>query len=223
MKGKISEIFLSIQGEGLYVGQRQVFVRLADCNLDCKYCDTRINSFREYDPGVLLGELNCYSDNYDSVAFTGGEPLLQKDFLKEVLKLTSRAGFKNYLETNGTLPEALGEVIDNLDIVAMDFKLPSSTGGASFWPQHREFLRISSRKEVFVKIVICVSTLEEELRHGLKIIKEVNPGAILVLQPDSGEPYSGLEEKIEGFRNICIEEGVAACIIPQMHKLLGLK
>jgi 7-carboxy-7-deazaguanine synthase len=223
MKGRVSEIFLSIQGEGLYAGERQVFVRLADCNLRCKYCDTMIYSFREYEPRALLGELNCYSNNYHSVAFTGGEPLMQKDFLKEVLELTRKAGFKNYLETNGTLPDALAEVIDNLDIVAMDFKLPSSTGSGSFWPQHRKFLEISSRKDVFVKAVICGSTVEEDLRQTLKVISEVNSSAILVLQPDSGVDYAKIEEKLNRFKAICIDENIAVCIIPQIHKVLGLR
>ncbi len=39
IKAKISEIFCSIQGEGLYLGQKQIFVRFAGCNLDCDYCD----------------------------------------------------------------------------------------------------------------------------------------------------------------------------------------
>jgi 7-carboxy-7-deazaguanine synthase len=223
MKGKITEIFLSIQGEGLYVGERQIFVRLADCNLDCRFCDTRTETFREYEPQVLLGELNCYRNNYRCVSFTGGEPLMQKDFLKELLALTRKAGFKNYLETNGTLPEALAEVIDDVDIVAMDFKLPSSSGTESFWPRHREFLKIGCRKELFVKAVICGSTLESDLRVAVKLIKEVNPGVILVLQPDSSVDYLEIEEKIKRFKDICITENVAACIIPQIHKLVGVK
>jgi len=227
MKGRVSEIFLSIQGEGLYAGERQVFVRLADCNLNCKYCDTRINSFREYEPKTLLDELrcysSCYSNKYNSIAFTGGEPLLQKDFLKEVLGFTHKSGFQNYLETNGTLPEALAEVIDNVDIVAMDFKLPSSTGADNFWEQHRKFLKVSSRKEVFVKIVVCESTIEDDLRKALQIIKEVNPGVIMVLQPDGNEDYAAIEEKIKRFKYLSIAENIVACIIPQMHKLVGIR
>ena len=146
-----------------------------------------------------------------------------KDFLKDILAFTRKAGFRNYLETNGTLPEALGEVIDNLDIVAMDFKLPSSTGTGSFWPQHRKFLKISSQKEVFLKTVICESTIEDDLREAIEVIKEVNPGVILVLQPDSSEDYVKIEEKIKRFKYICLTENIAACIIPQMHKIVGVK
>ena len=148
---------------------------------------------------------------------------MQKDFLKEVLALTHEAGFKNYLETNGTLPEALEEVIDNVDIVAMDFKFPSSTGRGCFWPQHRRFLGIASRKEVFIKSVICESTLESDLREAVSVIKEVNPAAILVLQPDSRVDYFEIEEKINRFKYICIAENIISCIIPQIHKLVGVK
>ena len=223
MLGKISEIFSSIQGEGPYVGQKQIFVRLAGCNLDCKYCDTKIDDYREYDPEDLLDKVNSYGKDHHCLSFTGGEPLLQKDFLKETLALTRKAGFKNYLETNGTLPEALEEVIDNLDIVAMDFKFPSSTGQESFWQEHRKFLETSSGKEVFIKAVICKSTIESDLRQAINVIKEVNPKVVLVLQPDSSEQYAQLEEKIKGFKAICVKEKIAVCIIPQVHKILGVK
>ncbi len=223
MKGRIAEIFLSIQGEGLYVGERQVFVRLADCNLNCRYCDTKTDFFREYEPEVLLAELNYYRNNYPSVTFTGGEPLVQKDFLKEILALTRNSGFKNYLETNGTLVEALEEVIENVDIVAMDFKFPSSTGGRGFWNEHRRFLKVACRKDVFIKAVVCASTLESDLREAVRVIREIDPASILVLQPDSSADYSDIEEKIRRFKYICISENIAVCIIPQIHKLVGVK
>lgn len=224
MKGKIAEIFDSIQGEGLYWGQRQIFVRFFGCNLNgCKYCDTKLNYFTEYEPEELMSKVRLYQDSYHSISFTGGEPLLQKDFLKEVLKLTRKDGFKNYLETNGTLPNELEEVIDYLDIVAMDLKLPSSTGLSEFWDAHRRFLQTSSNKEVFLKTVICRSTQEKDLKEALRLIKEIGKCTILVLQPDSYEDYHLIEEKLENFRRICIEEDVTACVIPQLHKLTFIK
>lgn len=223
MKGKVAEVFQSIQGEGIYLGERQLFVRFFGCNLNCKFCDTKLNHFVEYEPQDLLEELKLHLGIYHSVSFTGGEPLLQKDFLKKILALTHQSGFKNYLETNGTLPDALGEVIDYLDIVAMDLKLPSSTELDDYWQAHSEFLRIASAKETFLKAVICKSTQEEDLRTALGIIKEINSNAILVLQPNNYEIHDSLTDKLERFKNICRENNITSRIIPQMHKIWGVR
>jgi organic radical activating enzyme len=223
IKGRIAEVFDSIQGEGLYLGERQIFVRFFGCNLSCSFCDTRMNSFMEYEPEELFNELKLYRGRFHSVSFTGGEPLLQKDFLKEILKLTYKGNFKNYLETNGTLPEALKEVIEYIHIVAMDFKLPSSTGLNNFWDAHRLFLQVASQKEVFIKTVISKDTKEEDLIDGLKVISEIAKHSVLILQPDSGVGDSGLSKKLEDFKNICRKEAIVTCVIPQVHKIAGVK
>lgn len=223
MKGKIAEVFESVQGEGLYLGERQLFVRFFGCNLRCKFCDTKLESFMEYEPQELFEELKLYEDDYHSISFTGGEPLLQKDFCKEVLKLTREDGFRNYLETNGTLPHHLEEIIDYLDIVAMDLKLPSSTGDFPYWRIHKRFLKVASLKEVFVKIVICKSTHIEDIINALDLVKEVNPAAVIILQPDSNEPFVNLDSKIEYFKILCEQRFLANVTMPQMHRLIGLK
>jgi organic radical activating enzyme len=223
MKGKISEVFESIQGEGLYFGERQVFVRFFGCNLKCNFCDTKLDSFIEYEPEELFEEIKLYPNEFHSISFTGGEPLLQKDFLKEVLTLTHAQGYKNYLETNGTLADGLKTVIDYIDIVAMDLKLPSSTGLEYFWDRHRKFLEIASAKEVFLKAVICSSTKEDDLRQGLNLIKDINQAAILVLQPNSYEKRRKLAGKLKEFKEICLKEKVTTCVIPQLHKTAGIK
>jgi len=223
MKGRVAEVFDSVQGEGLYLGERQIFVRFFGCNLNCKFCDTKLDNFREYEAKELLEELRLYTGDYHSISFTGGEPLLQKDFLKEVLKLTRQAGFKNYLETNGTLPDELKEVIDYVDIVAIDLKLQSSTGLSNFWDVHCRFLEVASQKGVFLKTVICQSTLEEDLEEAIKLIKEVDNSLILVLQPNSFENHGALSKKLECFRNICLKNSVIAFVVPQMHKIVGVR
>lgn len=223
MKGKIAEIFESIQGEGLYFGEKQLFVRFFGCNLKCRFCDTPTKDFREYELGDLFTEIQKYGFGFHSISFTGGEPLLQKDFLKNILKLTSKSGYKNYLETNGTLPDGLNDVIDYVDIVAMDIKLPSSTGDKNFYNEHKQFLEIVSKKEVFLKIVICSSTLEEDLREALNLIKEKNKYAILVLQPNSFEYDGLLAVKLDYFRKICAAQDIITCIIPQMHKIIKIR
>lgn len=223
MTGKIAEIFISIQGEGLYFGEEHIFVRFFGCNLKCSFCDTPLERFAEYEPEGLLQELKQHRNGGSTVSFTGGEPLLQKNFLKEASRLTKMAGYKNYLETNGILHEALEEVIDQIDIVAMDIKLPSSTGLGHFWDQHRRFLNVASKKETFIKAVICRATKEDDLNEGIRMIRDVNASTVLVLQPNSFEDSELLREKIERFKEIAAENHITVCIIPQMHKKIGLK
>ncbi|MEW6076109.1 MAG: 7-carboxy-7-deazaguanine synthase QueE, partial [Candidatus Omnitrophota bacterium] len=158
IKGKISEIFESVQGEGLFVGERHLFVRFYGCNLTCKFCDTQLDRFEEYEPQQLLEVIQQRRNGSTCVVFTGGEPLLQVSFLKEVAGRTKKTGFKNYLETNGSMPEALAEVIEHMDIVAMDLKLPTSTGMHGFFKAHKRFLEIAMRKDCFLKTVVCLST-----------------------------------------------------------------
>lgn len=223
MKGKISEIFSSIQGEGIYAGQRQVFARFAECNISCSYCDTKFDLYREYDPQGLLSEIESFGKGFHSVSLTGGEPLYQKDFLKEILYLLKRRGHKTYLETNGTLPLALKEVINNVDIVAMDIKLPSSGDRhCGYWKEHRDFLKISLWKDVFVKAVICCSTTREDYLDMLNLLKSMDYRRTLVLQPNSFE-MERLREKLAAFKKYAQPYSFSVRVIPQIHKLIGVR
>ncbi|MDD5129616.1 MAG: 7-carboxy-7-deazaguanine synthase QueE [Candidatus Omnitrophica bacterium] len=223
MKARISEVFDSVQGEGLYLGEKQIFVRFFDCNLSCIYCDTKLDRFTEYDPDELFEEICLYRDKYHSISFTGGEPLLYADFLKKIIALTSGHGHRHYLETNGTLFFELEKLIDHIDIIAMDLKFPSSSGMGNLWQLHRKFLKVASKKEVFLKAIICQATYEEDLKEALAIIKEISPSSVLVLQPNSYENQAVLLEKMKNFKEIASQEGVTTCVIPQIHKTMGLK
>ena len=224
MKGRVAEIFDSVQGEGIYLGERQLFVRFFGCNLSCLYCDTKLYRFVEYEPYELFSEIALYGDNeIHSVSFTGGEPLLQYEFLREVMTLTRANGYRNYLETNGTLSGELEQVIKYVDIVAMDIKLPSSSGMGWLWGLHQRFLQVASKKEVLIKIIVSSNSQEEELQHALSLIRKVNPAAIVILQPNSFEDVGGLKEKLDKFQEMCFLGGVTACIIPQMHNIIGVK
>lgn len=223
IKGKIAEIFQSIQGEGVYAGIRQIFVRFYGCNLNCKFCDTKLSYFDKYSSLDLFNNIMKIGSDFHSVCFTGGEPLLQKDFLKEILRLVKNQGIKTYLETNATLPEAFLEVKDDIDIIAMDIKLPSSTKDRDYWSEHRDFLSAAQEKDVFVKIVICEDTQEKDLKYALGLISKVNSNIPLVLQPNSYELGARLFKKLSDFQEICFEHLADVRIMPQLHKLMGVK
>ena len=152
---KILEIFRSIQGEGKYVGLPQVFVRLFECNMHCVWCDTpgsigdTKRHYRQVHADEILAQVDSLYSGCHSVSITGGEPLLQPDFLKGFCHALKKSKKRVYLDTNGTLPLALKAIIKDVDIIAMDLKLPSSTKQKSFWHEHKDFLKIAKAKDVF--------------------------------------------------------------------------
>jgi len=220
MKAEVSEIFKSIQGEGPYQGYTQIFVRFFGCNLRCSYCDTKLTYYQERTPEDALDEIYSYS-NYHSVSLTGGEPLLQVEFLQELSKLLKLKKKKIYLETNGVLYDNLKRVVEHIDIVAMDFKLPTSTGQAAFWKEHEEFLKTAQDK-AFVKAVIGETTQIEDIYKAIEIIKKINPDIFFILQPeDSFEEL--LNKKMIYFQTICREQNIKTNIMSQLHKKIGVK
>jgi organic radical activating enzyme len=172
---------------------------------------------------AIIKKINKIKGPYHSVAITGGEPLLQKDFLKELLAAIRQIGIKIYLETNGILFKELSEIIDYIDFIAMDIKLPSSTGLRDFWYEHERFLRVALRKKVFIKAVICDSTRLEDLKKAVDLIANLNKNIPFVLQPNSFEMDQGLINKIRRFQRISLNNLLDVRVIPQMHKMLGIR
>lgn len=222
MQAKISEIFYAVQGEGIYQFIPQVFIRFWGCNLACNFCDTKLHSYHNFSLTQLLDEVFSQKGFWDSVALTGGEPLLQIDFLEDLCLELKKRNQKIYLETNGTLYQQLKRVIDFADTVSLDFKLPSSTGLKDYWQLHHEFLKEAHKKEAFVKSVITPDTSKEDLFRAVEIIKEINPNICFVLQPLFSFELS-LWEKLEEFRMLASEYLSNVRIIPQLHKHIGVK
>jgi len=227
MKGYVQELFTSIQGEGIYIGQRQTFVRFLGCNRACEYCDT---------PGarVQTGTFEYHSQQFENpvdaefitqkiteraVTITGGEPLLQPDFLAEICKSLKILGIEVYLETNGTLPDALQRVIGFVDTVALDFKVESATGEKTPWDAHARSLKIAAQKDTFVKICVNHTISSQEIASVCNVIKSVDERIPLVIQPvvlKPIAPYMDIQRQA-----LCRLPDVR--IIPQIHKYLGLR
>ncbi len=115
-KIKIVEIFKSIQGEGANTGMEAVFVRLANCNLECWFCDTKFDKYIEYSINELKKEIEKF--NCKVIIWTGGEPTLQ--LTSEIL-----SNFKEYfncIETNGT-----NRVPKEIDYIACSPKVNEKT------------------------------------------------------------------------------------------------
>ena len=230
-KAYISEVFSSMQGEGIFFGKKQIFVRFCGCNLSCAFCDTPSTylTSRQYGVSELIDEihrLNMKEANCNSVSITGGEPLLQVEFLKEFLPSLKNGGFEVYLETNGTLFENLNYVKDFVDIIAIDFKAPSSTRDASRWQDHKLFLKAAyGKKYIFIKVVVTADTTPEDIRTVRELVCEIDSNIPVVLQPVTPvEDISRPDINTLGiFRDILGQEISDVKIIPQVHKVLGIR
>ncbi|MFH1245088.1 MAG: 7-carboxy-7-deazaguanine synthase QueE [Candidatus Omnitrophota bacterium] len=223
-KAKVSDMFFSSQGEGIYAGVPQLFVRFYGCGFNCRFCDTALTAYEKYTALELYNRMKRFTRQYHSLCLTGGEPLLQQEFLKEFLQLVKYDGVTTYLETNGILAEALGEVIDNIDIIAMDFKLPSSTGIREHWAQHRRFLKAALKKEVFVKMVITLATSREDIDEAINLILAVKARKVpVILQPDSFQLSRELLAEVRKWQKYLGQHLPRVEVIPQLHKITGVK
>lgn len=236
-KGKIKEIFASIQGEGLLVGVQQIFIRFCGCNLNCNYCDTDFSSsYKEYSPDELVEYLKNNFDfkTINSVSLTGGEPLLSIDFLKEFLP---KLDLPVYLETNGTVYKNLEDIIDKIDYISADIKLPSCSGVQNSFDKHKLFFdkiqEINSNrtsenhfcyenKNIFAKVVFDKNITDEEIKNTVELAKKYN--FEIILQPKMIE--TGMSINSEFIQNIFgkfLSLYNRTRVIPQVHKFLDVE
>lgn len=119
---RITEIFLSLQGESSTVGLPTVFVRLTGCPLRCVYCDTTYafkgGENRSID--AIVDEVLSYG--VQNVTVTGGEPLAQKRCINLLSALCDK-GLSVSIETSGAIDVS---EIDPRVMKVMDLKTPSS-------------------------------------------------------------------------------------------------
>ena len=123
----VVEIFSSIQGESHWAGYPCTFVRLAGCNLDCTYCDSRYAREGGRVLSVADAAQAVAEQGLATVEVTGGEPL-QQPGCGELLQALAGTGRRVLLETNGSLP--LDSVPPEV-VIIMDLKAPGS-GMAAF-------------------------------------------------------------------------------------------
>lgn len=246
MKTYLSEIFSSVQGEGPYVGERHLFVRFCGCHRDCIFCDTNTERTetvlveKEAGSGVfdqvpnpltveqlveLIREVDARHANR-RISLTGGAPLLQANYLRELLPQLCGDGYSIYLETAGDLPKQLKSIIEWIDIVAMDVKLTSVTKDQKTFPAHWEFLKLCRDwdLEVFTKLVLSAETHEGELMEAVQGIKKAGgEETLVVIQPmtraertdavPTGEQLLRWQEKaLKVLPNVRV--------IPQTHKMI---
>ena len=220
---QIKDIFVSIQGEGLYVGAKQLFIRFSGCNLQCAYCDTEhIENTVCYTPLSLEDTISKFNlNNIHSISLTGGEPLLHAEFLKEFLPLCKQ---KIYLETNGTLSEPFERIARYIDFAAIDIKLNSVSNQGSLFATHDKFIDVAVRNNIdtFVKVVFDNNVEQQEIISCTDICRKYN--VPLILQPimiNNKLMLKGVElnDILDRFLS-CYDK---VRLIPQVHKFLQVE
>ena len=144
---KITEIFLSLQGEARDAGWPTVFVRLTGCPLRCQYCDTTyaFHGGQWWELDAILAKVVAFGVRH--VCVTGGEPLAQKGCLDLLTRLCD-AGYAVSLETSGAIDVT---TVDPRVSRVVDLKTPGSAEQAR---NRLENLPLLTARDQ-VKFVLC--------------------------------------------------------------------
>jgi len=146
MELRVTEIFLSIQGESSHAGRPCSFVRLTGCPMRCVWCDSEYTFYGGENIGfekivARLDEFAC-----SLVEVTGGEPLAQKNVFPFIAELCDR-GYEVLIETGGFVST---ESVDSRAAIILDVKCPASgEAERNHWP-NLERLRAEKDEVKFV-------------------------------------------------------------------------
>jgi len=219
----ISELFYSVQGEGLLAGVPSVFVRTSGCNLRCRWCDTPYASSEPEGEQQTVEEIVARVREYPArhVVLTGGEPMLAKG-IEDLAGMLKEAGYHITIETAGTIePDGIA-----CDLASLSPKLADSTPDAEQfgegWSKRHEESRI--QQEVLnawavayscqFKFVVSDSGDMEEIEKILEAVTpRPEPGRVL-LMPE-GTDSATLQERSQIVAELCKETGYRFC--PRLH------
>ncbi|MDB6133644.1 MAG: radical protein [Verrucomicrobiales bacterium] len=217
----ISEIFYSVQGEGILTGVPSVFVRTSGCNLRCRWCDTPYASWKpegeRQSPETILSTIQSWPAARH-VVLTGGEPMVAKG-APQLIGLIRNAGYHLTIETAGTIPLPAG----GCDLASISPKLANSTpleGETSpSWIHRHEQIRfqpdtirgwMEGARETQLKFVISSPADFEEARELMTAIRcPIAPDRVL-LMPE-GRTMEELRERSAWLVEVCKTHGHRFC------------
>jgi len=166
---RVIEIFDSIQGEGVQIGTPMTFVRLAGCNLRCKWCDTDY----AFGVGNLWNEEDIVKKADQSwVCLTGGEPMLQD--LDVLIEQLNSVGKYIAIETNGTVPIIESKMEGKFERVLKDRRWP-----IDFWTISPKLSNSGMEKNINYEILADLYDHANLYDCQLKFVIEQTPQDVL--------------------------------------------
>lgn len=237
-RARVSEIFTSIEGEGIFVGKKTLFIRFSGCHLKCRWCDTKyalpLDSGTDYQideiKDLIIKELQPFTYK---VNFTGGEPLLQTEAVIELADfIKKQTNLKTYMESSCFDSELFSKVLPYIDICKVEFKTDDSKV-----VEDEEYdnlllneircleLAIESNKATYIKIVVTNSTNLESFKNLVyNISKKSEPSDILgfIIQPSFGIDQPTVNKLLDTY-DIVQPMFPEVRIIPQLHKEMGAR
>lgn len=237
-RARVSEIFTSIEGEGIFVGKKTLFIRFSGCHLKCRWCDTKyalpLDSGTDYQideiKDLIIKELQPFTYK---VNFTGGEPLLQTEAVIELADfIKKQTNLKTYMESSCFDSELFSKVLPYIDICKVEFKTDDSKV-----VEDEEYdnlllneircleLAVESNKATYIKIVVTNSTNLESFKNLVyNISKKIKPSDILgfIIQPSFGIDQPTVNKLLDTY-DIVQPMFPEVRIIPQLHKEIGAR
>jgi len=205
---RIIEIFKSIQGEGINQGYPCVFVRLAGCNLNCRWCDTPLArdmyAGDEMPPDDVISGIDRLGGRY--VCITGGEPMMQAENVINLSKALHERGFRIDIETNGSIDFRR---VQKYASVCMDVKCPSSgEAGAS----DTSLISCLTENDALKFVVED----EDDCRYAESVVKSTKPACPVFFSPVDGTDISKIASYI-------LDNDLQVRLQLQLHRIIGMR
>ena len=216
---KISEIFYSIQGEGMLTGVPSVFVRTSGCNLRCVWCDTPYTSWQPEGSDMtveeILAAIRAYPGKHAVV--TGGEPLIAPQIV-EVTREIKQLGLHVTIETAGTVFHPVA-----CDLMSISPKLENSTpherdGGK--WAAQHERLRYQPNvlKQLMAEYpyqLKFVVASPDDMKEIATMLEDTHADRSRVVLMPEGTTPEAIRERAPWLTEICKREGFRYS--PRLH------
>lgn len=171
-----------------FPGNLSLVIFTGGCILKCPYCHNPeiIDDGKSVKIDEIIEEIENSMEFIDSIVITGGEPLIQYEDIKYILKYSKEKGLKTKLDTNGCFPDELKDILSLLDYVALDIKAPfdkyEKIIGSAIEDKVRESMEVCMDDDVYLE---CRTTYVPYLMKAddvIEIAKSIDPDIYTIQQ-----------------------------------------